>query len=722
MGRAEALVPRVLAFSGAVVAGLAAGMPAAAFGGTFDRAPLSFEPAADGEGWVARAGRYTVGLSGTHLALALPSEAPRGPAIVRSRWVGSNPAARATALETLPGTSNYFLGRDRRSWRTGVPHYARVRYSDIYPGIDVVYYGRGREVEYDLLVKPGADPECIRARYEGVQRLDIDSRGDLVLRTIGGDLHQKKPVAYQTDAGGRQEVATAYVLTGRYEVALAVGAYDRRRTLIIDPVLSYSSYLGGAGTDDGYAVALDDAGNIYVAGSTTSADFPTANAYQEGYRGTLCRFGTPSLRPCPDAFVTKLDPTGQTLLYSTYLGGGEWDEAFGLAVEPDGCAHLTGTTRSSDFPTLNPFQGDFGGATFNVVAGDAFVSKLDAAGGLAFSTYLGGPGDDAGYAVAADGSGTYVTGSTGSRASDGQPGFPLASPLQPQHGGGFDDAFVAKLLPGGGGLAYSTYLGGDHRDFGNGIAVDGAGAAYVAGLTGASDFPTTVAAFQPARRGTFDAFVSKLRPDGRGLAYSTYLGGAATQGGTASTEASGVDVDPLGQAYVTGRTNALDFPTTPLALQPRAAGGLCFGQGCRDAFVTTLDALGATLRYSTYLGGTGDDLGSGIAVDGFGQAHLTGWTESSDFPVKNAVQPTPGGATDAYVARLNVTGRRLLYSTYLGGSGSDLARGIAVCHAGAHVTGRTTSADFPSVAPFQPASGGGPDAFLASLDEPNRPR
>jgi chitobiase/beta-hexosaminidase-like protein/beta-propeller repeat-containing protein len=510
-------------------------------------------------------------------------------------------------------------------------------------------------------------------------------------------------------------VPVHYVLKGRRDVGLAVGAYDRGQELLIDPVLSYSSYLGGAGDDVGYGIAVDGSGNMYVAGSTTSADFPTANAYQDSYRGNICRpFASPTLRPCPDAFVTKLDPTGTTLIYATYFGGAEWDEAFGLAVDAEGNAYLTGTTRSPDFPTEQPFQAAFGGSHFDRPVGDAFVTKLDAGGGLLYSTYLGGPHNDVGYAIAVDAEeNVHVTGATGGS-------FPLANPLQPVHGSGLDDAFVAKLDACGSTLVFATYLGGNGRDNGLAIALDAAGAAYLSGFTSAADFPTTTDALQPAKRGSVDGFIAKVAPDGSELVYSTYLGGS---GG--SSQASGIAVDAEGHAYVTGFTNTLDFPTVN-ALQPANAGGSCFGNPCNDALVSKLDPSGAALVYSTYLGGSRDDLAWGIALDSTGSAYVTGQTSSADFPTRNAVQPSQSGTqVNAFVTRLSFEGTELRYSTFLGASdpernAGDYAHGIAVDGSSrAYVTGQAASSGFPTVGPFQDANHGGrSDAFVARIDDP----
>jgi hypothetical protein len=683
---------------------------------------LSFEPADGRAGFTARGPNYSVSLTRAEAVLRLAKPGSGPPQVVRLRWVGGNRSPRVTPIEKLPGRTNYILGSDRRAWRTGVPHYARVRYEEVYPGIDFVFHGveepdkagGGRDLEYDFVVHPGADPGRITVRFDGVRNLKLDAVGNLVLSTLAGDLQQDKPVAYQRHASGLRTVTARYVLRGRREVGLALGDYDRGQELLIDPVLSYSSYLGGAGDDVGYGIAVDASGNMYVAGSTTSADFPTAAAYQGSYRGGICRpFASPTLRPCPDAFVTKLDPTGTTLIYSTYFGGAEWDEAFGLAVDAGGNTYLTGTTRSSDFPTQQPFQAVFGGSRFDQPIGDAFFTKLDADGRLVYSTYLGGPYNDAGHAIAVDAQGNaHVTGATGGS-------FPLANPLQPVHGSGLDDAFVAKLDPSGSALVFSTYLGGNGRDNGLAIALDPAGAAYVSGFTNAADFPTTTDALQPAKRGSVDGFVAKVASDGGELVYSTYLGGS---GG--SSQARGIAIDVEGHAYVTGFTNTPDFPTVN-AVQPANAGGSCFGNPCNDAFASKIDPSGAALVYSTYLGGSGNDLAWAIALDSTGSAYVTGQTESPDFPIRNAVQPSQGQAPrSAFVTRLSAEGSELRYSTFLGGADElsigDAGRGIAVDGSfRAYVTGQAASSGFPTVDAFQDTNRGGrSDAFVSRIDDP----
>jgi hypothetical protein len=473
-------------------------------------------------------------------------------------------------------------------------------------------------------------------------------------------------------------------------VGFAVGAHDPSRPLVIDPVvLSYSTYLGGSYVDTGHAIAVDGDGNAYVAGETGSTNFPTtAGAFQT------------ALGDGGDAFVTKLNATGTALIYSTYLGGNGNDYGYGIAVDGGGNAYVTGTTTSTNFPTTpGAFQTVNGGGL-----SDAFVTQLNADGtALVYSTYLGGSGQDEGFGIAVDGGGNaYVTGSTSSTDFPTTPGA-----FQTTLASSFGNAFVTKLTPDGTALAYSTYLGGYGTDVGRAIAVDGAGNACVTGGTGSTNFPTTPGAFQPTLGGTFNAFVTQLSADGTALIYSTYLGGSG------SDQGFGIAVDGMGNAYVTGSTNSINFPTTPGAFQTTKGSILA-----TNVFVTQLSADGTTLTYSTYLGGTNVDIGLGIAVDGAGNAYVTGWTGSTDFPTTpNAFQTESGGSYDVFVTKLSTDGTALVYSTYLGGNDADWGYAIAVDGAGsAYVTGYTNSSNFPTTpGAFQTTRTGSQNAFVTKL-------
>ncbi len=699
----------------------------------YARLPLSFEPnrgQTDGRvKFLARGLGYTLFLTSNAAVLAFsptpPSSQPKPSAsprrVFRLELLGTDPAVPVCGEEALAGESNYFLGNDPRRWQTHIPTYAQVRYHHLYRGVDLVYYGHpatAGQLEYDFVVEPGANPKAIRLGIEtGKSRVAIDAYGDLVVETDGGEVRLRKPRIYQVQssvvsgqwsvaAGNRQSSITNrqfvdghYVMKTEKEIGFEVSGYDRSRPLIIDPVLSYSTYLGGTGGDVANGIAVDGSGNAYVTGSTASSDFPVKSAEQ----GTSAGNG--------DVFVAKFNATGSGLVFSTFLGGSGSDSGAALAVDLAGNTYVVGNTSSINFPTTSgAFQPNYAGN------GDGFVAKLSASGSsLIYSSYLGGSDSDFAQAIALDSSGNaYVTGST--RSAD----FPTAKPLQIGNDGQ-SDAFVTKVNPSGTGLVYSTYLGGSSADSGQAIALDSAGNAYVAGFTFSRDFPTQNA-LQGANAGGLDAFVTELNAAGSGLVFSTYLGGSAQD------RAFGLFVDAHGSVYVTGDTQSNDFPTTTNAFQPSN-----HGQG--DAFVSKLAPGGSSLVYSTLLGGSGTDQASGIAVDSSGDAAITGFTQSSDFPTANPLQRILGisgaglcGSTlcaDTFVTELGPSGA-LVYSTYLGGSGADFGQAIALDSSGAvYVTGSTTSPNFPVIAGASQGTFSGTSsnstAFVAKVNNVDAP-
>jgi hypothetical protein len=653
--------------------------------------PLSFERN-EGQSdprvpYLARGGGYTLFLTPSEAVLSLRGGEPdqeKSPAkepgarravrntVVRLKLVGANPAPNVWASDEMAGKSHYFVGHDPGRWRRDVAHYGRVRFGEVYPGVDLVYHGRQGRLEYDFVVSPGADPRSIRVRLEGAEATKLDGDGNLVLETRAGRLVQQAPVVYQEIDGERRQVTGRYVLNGGNEVGFEVGPHDIARPLVIDPVLAYSTYLGGSSGDAGKAIAIDDFGSAYVTGYTTSANFPAQGSYQTDQAGT-------------DVFVTKLSPPGSSIVYSTYLGGSGEDFGTGIAVDAAGTAWVTGRTSSADFPTVHPFQTQRGGL-------DAFVTKLAPSGSsLVYSTYLGGRLDDAAAAIAVDAVGSaYVTGYT---CSDD---FPTVNPFETAQGG-CEDAFVTKVAPSGTSLVYSTYLGGTSSDLGKGIAVDAVGSAVVTGDTCSPDFPLANP-LQTSLQVT-DAFVTRLTPSGSTLVYSTLLGGAGVDVG------EDVALDGSGNAYVTGYTDSTDFPTLH-AYQ--------LDQGARDAFLTKVTPTGSALVYSTYLGGGADDIGFGIAVDVTGSAYVAGATKSADFPTKLPLQAYKGN-WDAFVTKFAPSGASLVYSTYLGGNDADRAFGIVVDGSGsAYIVGDTNSANFPLLHPVQ-LNQPGTDAFVAKL-------
>jgi len=565
----------------------------------------------------------------------------------------------------LPGVANYLIGGDQRRWRTAVPTYRELVYRRAWPGIDVALYGAGGRFEYDLRVAPGADLRAARLAFPGA-RVRIAPDGSLRV----GALRQLAPTAYQWRGGRRVAVASRYVRHADGTIGVRVGRYDRRRALVIDPVLAYSTYLGASGTEEGTAIAVDGAGSAYVTGQTQSTGFPAA--------GTL--------RGGSDAFVSKLSADGSALVWSTFLGGSGLDQGNGIAVGGDGVV-VGGWTTSTDFPTRTPAQGANAGIK------DAFVLKLTPGGdALVWSTYLGGAGSDEVTGTAVDAAGSaYLVGTTEST------NFHTANAIQGANAGG-SDAFAAKVDTSGA-LVYSTYLGGAGNDVGAGVAADGN--AYVTGGTGSTDFPTTASALQPANAGSLDAFVTKLDPAGA-PAYSTYLGGAGYDAATA------IALAPAGAPVVVGSTQSPAFPTTPTAPQAHLSGP-------SDGFVARLTSAGTALAASTYLGGSNVDAVGGVAVDPEGRTVVAGRTLSTDFPTVGPVQAAKSGALDAFVTQLDAASASLLTSTYLGGNGTDQAAGVAVDAGGnAYATGRT-EADFPTAGALQGTSGGGIDAFVAKL-------
>lgn len=622
------------------------------------------------------------GASVLHLS---PATAPGGDEskseVLRVKLVGSNRAPEISGLERLPGGSNYFVGNNPRRWRVNVPAFAQVRYRAVYPGINLVYYGNQGRLEYDFELAPGTSPRVIAMGFEGARGVEVRSTGELSVRMAKREVIVHTPLAYQVVRGARRMVPACFESRGAAVVGFALGPYDSSMPLIIDPVLTYSTYLGGSGVDQGKSVAVDASGNIYVAGATTSSDFPTTVGVVQD-----------SLKGSNDVFVTKLDPNGGALVYSTYLGGSGDDQATHIAIDSAGNSYITGVTGSIDFPTtLGAYQTSLGGSN------DAFVVKLNSTGtALVYSTYLGGTDNDVGNSIAVDSSGNvYLVGQTSSAD------FPISAGAFQTTPGGNGDAFVTELSNDGTALVYSTLLGGSASDQGTGIAEDGAGAAYVTGTTSSTDFPTANP-LQGALRGSSDAFVTKVSPDGTSLIYSTFLGGTNSDAG------ADIVLDSSQNAFVTGTTNSTDFPV----LSPYQA----TNAGSYDVFITKINAGGSAWGWSTYLGGSGTDEPRAMALDSSGNVYVVGQTSSANFPKANPLQSYLL-ATDAFVTELDAGGATLLFSTPLGGSGQERASAVAVDSAGnVYVTGLTDSADFPTLAgSLQTSTAGAMDAFVVKV-------
>ncbi|HEV3306717.1 MAG TPA: SBBP repeat-containing protein [Candidatus Sulfotelmatobacter sp.] len=627
--------------------------------------------------------------------------------VIRMQLVGGNSAAQIAAADQLPGKTNYYLGNDPTKWHTNVPQYSRVAYKSVYPGIDLAYYGEQSRLEFDFIVAPESNPAPIDLAFSGAQHVATDGSGNLIVSSAAGDVVLHKPVAYQQRNGVRQPVDVRFVLNANNQVSFELGSYDRSRELVIDPSVTYSTYLGGTAEDDGYAIGFDGSGNAYVAGQTASTDFPTVGGI------------TPNTNAGGfDVFVTKIAASGSSLIYSTYVGGSGDDSGNALAVDSLGDVFVAGGTTSSNFPAVNAFQT---GLTGNP---NAFVFELKSDGtALLYSTYLGGTGADVAVGIAVDSSGAYVVGSTSSVD------FPTLNAYQPSIAGS-NNGFVTKINAANSGassLVYSTYLGVGTGDFASAVAIPlgsttGPNSAYVTGATPNATFPTTPKALQTTcgscSGGLPDAFVTVFSTDGKSLVYSTFLGGSGQDQGL------GVAVDSTGDAYVTGLTRSSDFPL-------QSASQKTLG-GSQNAFVAQLNPGGTAAVYSTYLGGEVSDAGTSVAVDLGKNAYVTGQTSSTKFPTVNATQATIGGGNDAFVSEINVAGS-LIFSTYLGGSlnentnasGGQLAAlgAIAVDGPGAnvYVVGNTLSTDFPTTAPEQKSEAGGIDAFVAKYAFPTSP-
>jgi hypothetical protein len=617
--------------------------------------------------------------------------------ILRLQFLESNPKVNVVGLDKLSEKSNYLMTRSPHSWKTGVDVFSKVKYESIYEGIDLLYYGNQHYLEYDFIVKPGTDVSLIKLNFLGTKKIYKSQSGDLIIDVCGIEFKQHKPVAYQIIDGERKEVLSDYVIGNNSEVRFEVGTYDNTQPLIIDPVLSYASYLGGFGLDSGNSVARDSSGYIYVTGETSSTNFPTVSGGFQTVKSTSS-----------DVFILKLDPSGAALAYSTYIGGDGDDVGQGVIVDSSGNAYVTGKTTSTNFPTLNPIQTSFGGVT------DAFVTKLNAAGNaLVYSTYLGGVGNENSYgAIAIDGSGqVLITGTTTST------NFPLQNAQQATIGGSAD-AYVTKLNAAGNALIYSTYLGGANADYGKGIAVDSLSNAYIVGTTASTNFPVNNA-LQPTHGGGLnDVFVAKINATGSSRTFSTYLGGNHNDSG------AGIALDSSNNIYITGDTQSFNFPISN-ALQPSCAtcsGGTCYTctSFSYDAFVTKIDGTGLSLIYSSFIGGNNFDSGRAIAVDSSGNAYITGSTNSTNFPLVNPLQSSIGGDSDIFVSKVNSGGTGFIYSTYLGGSGTDVGNAITTDSSGsALVTGINLSGVFPTVSALQPNQGGSYDVLIFKIADNN---
>lgn len=682
----------------------------------YQKLPLAFEPnvgqSAAPVKFVARGDGYALFLTADEAVLdlrqrrATPGQ-PSLHSVVRMKVVGANPAAHVSGAAPLPGKSNYFNGRDQRGWRTDIPNFGRVNYGEIYPGIELTYYGQQRQLEYDFTVAPGADPRQIALAFDGIERLTLAANGDLLLQTAAGELRQHAPLLYQETASGRQPVTGGYVLDGERQVSFHVDAYDHTQPLVIDPVFGYGTYLGGTGAESVASVALDAAGNAYLTGDTNGSVFPGTNVFPGAG---------------DSVFVTKLDAAGANVLYTAILNGDNNDQGLGIAVDEVGNAYVTGYTASKDFPTQSPFQDKLNPGVlicpplpitcvayqFGIERGDAFISKLNAAGnGLIFSTYLGGADNDfaAGIAITPDHR-IYVAGKTLSL------NYPVKNEFQNNTIFSGNDSVFSVLAANGQSLVYSTYLRGTVEA--TCVAVDGSGNGYIGGYSDGNQLDTRGAGssnpFRASNAGGTDAYIAKFNPAANGnasLVYATYLGGGGTD------KAFGITVDNQNRAYVTGVTGSTAFP-----LQA-AAGAVVLDatNQVNEAFVTCLNANGSGLVFSTFLGGSGTEQGNCITLDRTNNIVVGGHTTSTNFPVFSPAQATLGGARDGFVTKIAAGGTSFIFSSYVGGNLDDQVNGVRTDAASSiYLGGSTSSGNFPATAGgLQTFPQGNLDGFAAKV-------
>lgn len=656
--------------------GFAAPSPSANPAKLLATAPIRFEPNAGLQPapvrWIARGQGYAFAFTDHETVLRVADRT------VHLTFPGSNRGSKFQGESRQRVATNYFIQEKRLS----VPAFSRLRETGVYPGIDIVYYGNGSEMEYDFEITPGADPSRIRMRFAGADAVRLSDRGEIVLTLGSGEITQRAPVVYQRLASGEiSKVDAGYRIARDGSIRLSLGEYNRREPLIIDPTIAYNAYLSGTGSDTGLAVAHDAHGVIYLAGNTVSTDFPGGGTPFQG-----------SNAGANDIWLMKIDPTqgASAIVYASYLGGGADDTLKAMTIDKNGVFYVTGSTPSALFPVSS-------GAIKSTISGNthAFVSMIDpaqGASGLIYSTYLTGSKNDEGDGIAVANGKIYVTGTTD--ADD----FPVAgTPVQSTRSVSFD-AFVVEIDPTLSGAAsevYGTYLGGSGGDGGRTIAVDAAGLIYVAGSTFSFDFPITGSGFQQANNGGGDGFVSVINPNSGTMVYSTFFGG------TSEDEIKKLVIDPAGRVALMGYSLSSDLPVTPNAFQPLLHGFV-------NVFLATLDlkvnGLGNGLTYSTFYGGSFGEVGYDLKVDAAGRYYVCGYTFSPDLPVTaNALNPTSlSGAVDGFIAVIDPaapasSGKGLVYSSYLTSDGYQIVYGIDVDSAGTiYLTGVTTSNIFPA--------------------------
>jgi hypothetical protein len=663
----------------------------------FGRIPLHFErnqgQADSSVGFISRNGGRALLLGKSEARLVLPNfsetekRQPRAdaPDILTMKLVDASADPTVEGMNPLPARSNYFKGNDPKKWQADVQTYEKVKYTGVYQGVDLVYYGNQTTLEYDFHVAPNVDPNVIRMKFDSATDLKVEENGDLNLSVGSHVVRQHAPIVYQEIDGVRKAVEAGYVVSQNEKVVgFSIGEYDRSKALTIDPVVTFSTYLGGsAGSDffpieSGFALAVDPSGNIFVAGITPSGDFPTQSPAQPSSAGIY------------DAFITKYNPSGSALLYSSYFGGNDEDRIVSISLGPSNEIFASGFTLSTNFPLMTPLQTTLNG--FN----DAFIAKFSSTGALAYSTYLGGSSAEACLFI--KNQGTDVVTFAGSTQSVD---FPVFNAIQGNNAGG-SDFFLGKLNMATNTLVFSTYFGGTFNDsmILSTAAVDDAGNIYIGGTSGSIDYPTTVGAFQTESGGSDEVVITKFNSLGNAIFYSTYIGGNLID------DADGLTIDSSGNAYVTGFTRSANYPVKN-AVQPVLKDP--------DSFVTKLNATGTDLVFSTYLGGLNLERGSAVATDAAGNCYVTGRSNSGDFPSKRALRP-PRGLDDVFVSKFNRDGA-LLFSTLLGGNFNDYGFAIIADNFNnAIVTGRATRNYLITPGALQPTMGGEADAFLTKIN------
>lgn len=710
--------------------------------------PLYFEAnhgqAASSAQFIAQGNRSEFLVSPGTAELVLSKTDHSSARALQMRFVDADPRAQISGRDELSGKINYLVGNDSSKWQTGVPIFSKVGVTGIYPGVDLVYYGNGRQLEYDFAIAPKGDPNSIAIHFDGVDKISLQPDGDLALNLGDDRIVQPGPSIYQIVHGTRKEISGGYKLLDAHTIAFSIGDYDHSLPLVIDPILSYATYFGGTGNDTAWAVAVDTNGFVYVAGQTTSTvfvsgkPFSTPGAFQIGFGGGGIT---------GDAFIAKFNNLGTNLVYLTYVGGSGDDLAYGIAVDNAGDAYITGDTTSPNFPTKNALYGTIGGKS--PYPADVYVSELNPSGSnLVFSTYLGGSSQQGAFDIALDSfNNIYVTGITYSTnflvtANAYQIHSAVSNWVyQPFYNA---NAFVTEIGAGGTNLLYSSYFGGNNLDSGEGIAVDGSNYIYLTGYTSSTNFPATNAIMQTVVTiaGTnlyngkllndstnqvlgfgSDVFVAKFTPGFSNLVYSTYLGG------TNSDVAYRVAPDGLGNAYVTGWTVSTNFPVTisnPAINQNGLTNNALFGGiVTTNAFLTKIIWTGANavIGPSVVFGGTNEfdtDIGYGLAVDALGNIYVTGSSTSTNFPVgsnQGSLAATNlSGVADAFIIAFSSNISSVMYSAFLGGSANSAAYGIALDPlADAYIVGQTTAVNFPTNNAMQTTLEGPSDAFLAKI-------